>query len=306
MDAVGFPSTFFTAPPHWRWLIVAYFFVGGLAGGCYVLAAMLDMVGTSRDRGLARVGYLVAFPAVLVCGVLLIVDLDRPERFWHMLVQSNTGRLMLKTYSPMSLGAWALLVFGGFSFLAFLAALRESRVVPWGWPERLRPPGLVGILLALGGGLAGLFLAGYTGVLLAVTNRPIWSDTPLLGLTFVVSAASTAAAFLLLLGRRWAPEANLARLARFESLVLVLDLLALFALVLSLGPLIQVWLDAWGALLILGVVGAGIVLPLALRWWPGRGNAAAAATVGAILVLLGGLVFRILIVLSSEQLGRVT
>jgi formate-dependent nitrite reductase membrane component NrfD len=105
MDAVGFPSTFFTAPPHWRWLIVAYFFVGGLAGGCYVLAAMLDMVGTSRDRGLARVGYLVAFPAVLVCGVLLIVDLDRPERFWHMLVQSNTGRLMLKTYSPMSLGA---------------------------------------------------------------------------------------------------------------------------------------------------------------------------------------------------------
>ena len=29
------PSTFFTASPQWRWLIVAYFFLGGLAAGSY-------------------------------------------------------------------------------------------------------------------------------------------------------------------------------------------------------------------------------------------------------------------------------
>jgi protein NrfD len=305
MDAIGLPSTFFTAPPHWRWLIVSYFFIGGLAGGCYFLAALLDLVGSPRDRALARVGYLIAFPAVVVCGVLLIVDLGRPERFWHMLVQSNTGRLMLKTYSPMSLGAWALLVFGGFAFVGFLAALRDGEGRGPRWAAALRPPGLVGILIVIGGGLGGLFLAGYTGLLLAVTNRPIWSDTPVLGMTFVISAASTSSALLLLLGRRWATGASLARLARFESIVLVLEIFALVALVLSLGPLVQVWLDAWGALLLLGVVGVGILIPLALRLGPRWREAAEAGTVGALLVLVGGLIFRIVIVLSSEHLGRV-
>jgi hypothetical protein len=38
---------------------------------------------------------------------------------------------------------------------------------------------------------------GYTGVVLAVTNRPIWSDTPLLGMLFVVSAASISAALMI-------------------------------------------------------------------------------------------------------------
>ena len=304
MDAIGLPSTFFTAPPHWRWLIVSYFFIGGLAGGCYFLAALLDLVGSPRDRALARLGYLVAFPAVLVCGVLLIVDLGRPERFWHMLVQSNTGRLMLKTYSPMSLGAWALLVFGGFAFLSFLAALHDGGR-GWRWAAALRPPGVLGILIVIGGGLGGLFLAGYTGLLLAVTNRPIWSDTSVLGMTFVISAASTSSALLLLLGRRWAAGASLARLARFESVVLVLEIFALVALVLSLGPLVQVWLDVWGALLLLGVVGVGILIPLALRLGPRRREAAAAGTVGALLVLIGGLIFRIVIVLSSEHLGLV-
>ena len=49
------------------------------------------------------------------------------------------------------------------------------------------------------GGIFGFYVAGYTGVLLAVTNRPIWSDTPLLGLLFVVSAASISAALMILL-----------------------------------------------------------------------------------------------------------
>src|SRR5882672_1745363 len=94
------PSTFFTEPPHWRWLIILYFFFGGLAGGCYFVASMLDLMGRPSDRPLARLGYLLAFPTVVVCGILLIADLGRPERFWHMMLQSATWRPMLKTYSP--------------------------------------------------------------------------------------------------------------------------------------------------------------------------------------------------------------
>src|SRR5437762_2231795 len=138
-------STFFTEPPHWRWLIILYFFIGGLAGGCYFLASMIDLVGRATDRPLARLGYLIAFPAVVVCGILLIADLGRPERFWHMLLQSATWRPMLKTYSPMSFGAWGLLVFSAFAFLSFLGALGED--------ERrhrfsfLRPPSVIGTVV---------------------------------------------------------------------------------------------------------------------------------------------------------------
>lgn len=294
------PSTFFTEAPHWRWLIVLYFFLGGIAGGCYFLAALIDLFGRMTDRPLARLGYRIAFPAVVVCGILLIVDLGRPERFWHMLLQSETWRPMFKSYSPMSFGAWGLLAFGFFALLSFVATFgpddrRRRRV-------RLRPPGLLGVIVAILGGLSGFFLASYTGVLLAVTNRPIWSDTPLLGLVFVVSSASTSIALLLLLGpRRVFLIGGLRALQRFDVAVLVLELLSIIALVASLGSLARVWLNQWGALLAFGVVGVGIVVPLLLHR---RAHAPTAAVVkaAALLVLLGGFLLRVVIVLSSESI----
>ena len=45
----GMSSTFFTASPHWRWLITAYFFLGGLAGGSYFVATMMHQL-RRRDR----------------------------------------------------------------------------------------------------------------------------------------------------------------------------------------------------------------------------------------------------------------
>ena len=284
------PSTLFTEPPHWRWLIVLYFFIGGLAGGCYFLAALIDLFGRPGDRPLARLGYRIAFPAVVVCGILLIVDLGRPERFWHMLLQSETWRPMFKAYSPMSFGAWGLLIFGFFSLLSVLATLRAED----------RRPGALGTIVAVVGGIAGFFLASYTGVLLAVTNRPIWSDTTLLGLVFLVSSASTSIALLLLLGsRRVFLMGGLRALQRFDVAVLTLELLALIALVISLGSLARVWLNQWGVLLTLGVAGAGIVVPLLLHL---RAHTPTALTVraAAVLVLLGGFLLRVVIVLSAE------
>src|SRR5438876_1055055 len=163
-------STFFTEPPHWRWLIILYFFIGGLAGGCYFLASMIDLVGRPTDRPLARLGYLIAFPAVVVCGILLI---------------------------------------------------------------------------AVVGGLRAL--------------------------------------------------------ARFDTFVLVLELITLVALVVSLGSLARVWLSAWGALLLLGVVGIGIIVPLILEV-RAHSPLSASARAAAVLVLVGGFLLRVVIVLSSEAI----
>jgi formate-dependent nitrite reductase membrane component NrfD len=300
MSPAEWPSTLFTAPPHWRWLIVGYFFVGGLAGGCYFLAVLIDLFGTRGDRPLARLGYYLAFPAVLLSGVFLILDLERPLRFWHMLVQSNTGWPMWKPYSPMSIGSWALLVFGLFSFLAFLGALREAGRLRWSWPSRVRPPGLLGSLIAIVGGIFAFFIAGYTGVLLADTNRPIWCDTPQLGLNFVISEASTSAELLILLGRRRRWSAGVRALERFDAAVLVLELVALVALLASLGSMLRLWLDAWGLLLFVGVIGLGILLPLLLYWRPKLLRPGLRPAVAALLVLVGGFLFRMVVVLSAD------
>ena len=165
-------STWFSAPPDWGWLIVLYFFVGGLAGGSYFLAALIDLLGRREDRPLARLGYYIAFPCIALSGLLLTLDLTRPLRFWHMLIESNTYRPMFKYWSPMSIGSWALLIFGFFTFLSFLGALAED--------ERIRVAGVLadcvrrrplGIVIAAIGGVAGL-LCGQ------LHRRPARGDEP--------------------------------------------------------------------------------------------------------------------------------
>jgi formate-dependent nitrite reductase membrane component NrfD len=292
-------DTFFTAPPHWRWLIIGYFFVGGIAGGSYLISALLDFFGAERDRPLARLGYYVALIGIVISGVLLSLDLTRPERFWHMLIQSEQGWPMFKWWSPMSVGSWGITLFGFFAFLSVLGALAEEGRLRWAPLRRLRGRGPMIIITVLGG-ILGFFVAGYTGVLLSVTNRPIWADTNWLGVLFLCSAASTAAALLLLLGSWREGRSDLVhRLSRFDSGVIVLELLALIALVVSLGTVARVWLSAWGALLAVGVVFLGLLVPLALHLRP-RLLGHLSIPVGAALVLGGGFLLRVVVVLSSE------
>lgn len=304
MNTVGLPDTFFTEAPHWGWLIVFYFFVGGLAGGSYFVAALLDFFGGSDERRLARLGYYVALPAVIVSGILLIVDLYRPERFWHMMLQSETGWPMFKWWSPISFGAWALLVFGGFAFFSFLAALHEAGRLKWSWTWLFRPPGVIGSIWAALGAVFGLFIAGYTGILISVTNRPIWADSPLLGLVYLLSGASTAAALLILLAgarRLTAPSGH--ALQRFDASVLAVELVAVVALILSLWTVVPlVWFNWWGVLGLVGVVILGLLVPLALHARP-RTRGALGMVSAAVLVLIGGFLLRVVTLLSSERLA---
>jgi formate-dependent nitrite reductase membrane component NrfD len=293
-------STWFTAPPHWQWLIALYLFIGGLAGCSYFLAAVIDFFGRREDRPLAHLGYYIAFPCVVLSGLVLSLDLTRPLRFWHMLIESNTYRPMFKYWSPMSIGSWALLTFGFFAFLSFLGTLAEDGRIARPALRRLRPPTALGRVITILGALGGLYLAGYTGVLLAVTNRPIWSDTPLLGMLFVVSAASSSAALIILLAHRAGLAVpGLAALHRTDNWVIAFELLVLIAVVVSLGPVARAWLNAWGLLLLI-VVALGNIAPLVLLWRARRARDLPVAT-AAVLVLLGGLLLRFVIVFSSES-----
>jgi formate-dependent nitrite reductase membrane component NrfD len=295
-----YPSTFYTTSPEWTWWIVFYFFIGGIAGGSFFIASLLYLFGRVTDRPLVRLGYYIGFIGVVVSGILLILDLHRPLRFWHMLIESNTGNPMFKPWAPMSIGSWGVLLFGLFATLAAFSAAREEELVRWG-PAFVVNRGFR-VVVAIIGGLLGFFLAGYTGVLLTVTNRPLWADSPMLGALFLISAASTAAATLILLARRrnLGDDLSLGRLAEFDKWALVLELLAIVAFLITLGSAARVFLSAWGVLLVLGVIGVGIILPLAmgLGWikrWSSR------PVMAATLVLVGGFLLRVVTLLSSEQ-----
>ena len=293
-------STFFSAPPDWGWLITLYFFFGGLAGGSYFLASLIDLFGRSEDRPLSHLGYYISFPCIAISGLLLTVDLRRPERFWHMLIESNTYRPVFKYWSPMSIGSWAIMIFGIFAFVSFLGALADAERIPWPAWRRVHPPSLLGRFIAAIGGIFGFYVAGYTGVLLAVTNRPIWSDTPLLGLLFIVSAASTSAALMILLAKKskWTMP-GLLDLHRMDAWVIALELFVLIAVIVSLGPVARAWLNVWGLLLLFGVIGLGMLLPLALYWRTGK-RSEHNMTISAALVLVGGFILRLVIVFSAQ------
>lgn len=292
------PDTYFTAPPHWNWFIIPYFFIGGISGGALLLAGLVRLFGRVEDRPFVRLASYLSLAGAVISGIILIFDLGVPLRFWHMVLQNNTGRPMFKWWSPMSVGVWGLLFFGFFALLASLGMLAEEGRPGWRRFRFLADPPLV-TLGAIGGIIGGLFLAGYTGVLLAVTNRPVWADSTWLGLVFLLSAISTSVAALLLLGRWRGVEApsTVAWLLSFDRVALVLELIAIVVFVISLGGAIRALLNGWGVLLLLGVIGLGILVPLFLQ----RGRAVHNFVLSATLVLVGGFLLRMVVLLSSEQ-----
>src|SRR5438046_434997 len=152
-------DTFFSGAPRWTWFIIPYVYVGGLAGGAYFLAALLDWFGRREERPVGRTGYDVAAIGAILSGLLLTIDLGRPLRFWHMLFQSeNFPAIMFKGWSPISFGAWAILLFGLFSVLSALGARAEE--------GRVQMPALraVGGVVRGGGGRLVAGVGGLGGV----------------------------------------------------------------------------------------------------------------------------------------------
>ena len=279
-------DTFVTASPHWTWYIIPYFFVGGIAGGAYFLAAVLEWFGRPEDRPVIRTGYSLAFWGAVLSGLLLTLDLGRSLRFWHMIFQSeHFPSLMFKSWSPISFGAWAILLFGACAFVSWYRDTGST---------------VFARLVAAVGGLLGFFVAGYTGVLLSVTNRPIWADSPWLGALFLASGASTGAAALALFApARGAAQSSLRWLSSFDTQALVVELLLLIVFFVSLGSVARAWLSIWGFLLVVGVVGAGILWPLRLHFKPAG---AGALRNPAVMVLVGGFLLRVVVLLASNSI----
>lgn len=299
---------YFVADPEWGWWIIGYFFLGGIAAGAYFMATMIDLVGSLEDRPLARIGYMIALPLIVLCGLFLTLDLHRPERFWHMLFRSdvvhesiNQGwptsgagwcsiweAPLLKYWSPMSIGSWAISLFGLCSALSLLGSLW-----PGGKLERIFRLSWFGKLIAIFGCCTGFFVAAYTGALLTATNQPIWSDTVWIAPLFLTSAASTGIAALLLLAQsRHIASVSLDRLERADLWAIGLELAFFVLFLASIGSLlVPILKSPNGLVLVVGTLLVGVLAPLVvhLRLGPfGRWDFATAA----VLALVGGFCLR--------------
>ncbi|MGE3272770.1 MAG: NrfD/PsrC family molybdoenzyme membrane anchor subunit [Chloroflexota bacterium] len=245
--------------PHWKWLIISYFFLGGLSAGSYVVATAAELFGRQEDRAVTRVGRYLALLALIPCPPLLILDLGRPERFLYML-------RVIKLRSPMSIGTWGLLTFSQFTMLS-AARQAASDGVTWG-PFRVvkrLPSHLIGLF----GAVFGFFVGGYTGVLLGATAVPLWArNARLLGPLFLCSALAAACSGIslvlaLLPGRR---HGSLQRLRRAEIVAATGELLAMIAMHFWSGHLgAPLTSGRLGRLHLGGSLWLGIVTPVLLH-----------------------------------------
>ncbi len=280
---------------HYGWLVAAYFFIGGAASAVQFIATVVDLFGAKRDRPVVRAGRYIALAGAILSPVLLIADLHTPRRWYNML------RIYRRT-SPMSIGSWALTIFGTFSGFTAVAQAAED-LFGWGiarWAARL---------FSLPAALAGGIVALYTGTLLAATNIPLWASAwPFLSSLFASAAASTASAVLILATPN-APRETRRRLTWF----------ALFA---SSAELVLVgWIgERWrryraaaplreaptGVAWRFGVLGLGILAPLvvhAVEAFTGI-ERRFISTVAALATLVGGFTLRAVLIFAGKRSGQ--
>jgi len=294
--------------PTWRWEIIWYFFFGGLAAGCYVIASIAALFGSPEDRRVARTGYYLSLLALLPCPPLLIKDLGRPERFLNML-------RIFKVKSPMSMGTWGLVSFSFFSGItAVIQVARDGILGDW-WGARALSA-LPQKLIALPGALLGVFLGGYTGVLLASTSVPLWSRSKLLGAVFVSSAMSTSAALITLVLRiSGAPARVVHKLDRLEWAAMLIEMTELFTFLRQSGraarPLVGDGPGEHGQTFWRFVFGGGIALPWLLQTiglLGPRREKRRSLTIGGLLisalVLVGGYFLRRTMIEAGHSSSR--
>lgn len=293
--------------PGWEWYYIAtYFFIGGVSAGAYFIGSLVEFLGNEKQREISRIAYYIAFPLIFVSPILLIADLGQPLRFWHLLFYTRDGLPYMNTMSPLSVGgAWALLIYGGISFLSFLNNLVVDGHLKSEWLRKLFEHIPHKVYAAIGS-FFGFFIASYTGVLLNITARPLWASTdPLVGSLFLASAASNggAAIALVMAWRNMASGDTFERLEVFDRIAMIAELALIVLMIIVAGQYAGAILRGWYGLMFWGgTVVLGILVPLWLQWNNRRPGAAATNPVmlNAVLILFGGALLRI----SMLQAGQ--
>ena len=299
----GPASTYYGVPlvkkAHWKWQIVLYFFLGGMAGGSFLVSTLADLFNREKYRDLIRAGRYLSFVCILASPVLLIIDLGRPQRFYNML-------RILKLRSVMSLGSWGLSIFGMLCGLTTAHQMANDGLLNWVPPiAKLMRAIPVRVIESLGS-VAGLFVASYTGVLLSSTAVPVWARARhVLGPLFVTSGLSTAlSALSLILSFGRSNREELEKLDNAEVVAMTTELGLIASLYPILGPLGKpLFKGKNGVLFQAGTIGAGLAIPLLIKLVSrvtGRKASREQHIATSLLVLIGGYILRYVWIIAGR------
>lgn len=286
----------------WAWQIPVYLFLGGLVAGMMAISGVWLMRGRRAQPGSVMFALPLLSLVLLSLGMLaLFLDLEHKLYVWRLYTT-------FEWRSPMSWGAWILVAV--YPALVIMLMLHPpawlGAAVPmltrWSaqlqmWPTVARRIGMVSVVL---GGMLGI----YTGVLLStLAARPAWNSA-LLGPLFLTSGLSSAAALVHLIARRPDESHELVRVdnwflqAELAMLVLMLIGLTTSTRAHALGAALFLG-GPYTAVLWVGVVGIGILVPLTVQTLMVRHRVPHTALAPA-LVLAGGVLLRFVMVSAGQ------
>jgi protein NrfD len=310
----------------WHWQIPLYLFLGGLAAGVLFFASLYTIRNESEKYPTAvKLAPIIAPIAIVIGLIALLLDLKHKLYFWQLYTT-------IRFESPMSWGAWVLMAVAPLSFIWVAAYLKEvfpkldfknkffgnmyrigvkevEGEVNWEWKFKwvVRFEKFVidkRKMFAWAILLLSIILGVYTGILLSAFNaRPLW-NTAILGPLFLVSGLSTGAASIMWLSKEH-HEKKL--FSQIDLILIVIELFFIIHLFMGFlaGPEVQVAaaeLFFGGEFTVyfgLFVVILGLIMPGVFEVMELRGIHVPVA-LPAILILVGGLIFRFVMVEAGQ------
>lgn len=287
----------------WHWQIPLYLFLGGMAAGILFFAALYYILGKEKEFKTAVRIVPFLTPFLLVLGLIaLFVDLNHKLYFWQLYTN-------IKFQSPMSWGAWTLMVITPVSFI--WCALHIKDIFPdwdwkYGWLKFLEEffnknkNALAWIML-----IFSLILGIYTGILLSAFNaRPLW-NTSILGPLFLASGLSAGAAATIILSKN---EAERKQFTRIDLIIIGVELFLIVHMFMGFLASTQVQIEAvrmflggqytvsfWVFVVILGLLLPAVLEILELRKYH------VPPVVAAMLVIIGSIFLRFIIVYAGQM-----
>ncbi|PAY21070.1 polysulfide reductase [Rhodopirellula sp. SM50] len=189
--AGGMIGTNMTDHVSWGLYIANFTFCVGLAAGGVMMVIPAYLYDDEDMHKVVIVGETVAIAAIVMCTLSVIVDLGRPDRFWHMI--PGLGEFNW----PMSMLTWDVIVLNGYLLInlhvvGYLLYMRYLGRKPD--PKWYIPFVFLSIFWAISIHTVTAFL--YCGL----GGRPFW-NTALLAPRFLASAFVSGPAFIILVMR---------------------------------------------------------------------------------------------------------
>jgi molybdopterin-containing oxidoreductase family membrane subunit len=195
-----------------------------LGAGAFTLSAVVYIFGIKRFQSIIRLAVFVGFIGYTSALLTLVMDIGRPDRFWHPWVYWNIHSVLWEI-------TWCITIYLTIMVVEFLPVIADTRFFDK-WP-RLRSSlhsihKLAPALAVLGLGISLLHQSSLGATYGIVKARPIWFK-PSMPIMFILSAiavgpALTAAVAWVLewvTAKRTVPHDVLHTIARFSGLALL-------------------------------------------------------------------------------------